>query len=246
MKVRGVGFVEAVETLLSGAASPGWHSPPPPAEKPKKAFALPLPNKNSHRAAAYLMGRGISLRVIRYCLRAGTLYESAKHHNCVFVGKDAEGTPRFACMRATSGDYKKDIPGSDKRYSFSVPTRDSPALYVFEAPVDLLSLATIRSRKDPEGWADVHCLSLGGVSARALEQYISDHPGVENIALCLDNDPPGREATGKLRASLEAKGYAALDILPPSGKDWNQHLQNVTQRDKTAQQSRPKDAAISI
>ncbi len=69
---------------------------------------------------------------------------------------------------------------------------------------------------------------------------------MENIALCLDNDPPGREAAGKLRASLEAKGYAALDILPPTGKDWNQHLQNVTRRDKTAQQCRPKEAAISI
>ncbi len=66
MKVRGVGFVEAVETLLSGQAAPGWHSPPPPAAKPKKAFALPLPNMNSHRAAAYLMGRGISLRVIQH------------------------------------------------------------------------------------------------------------------------------------------------------------------------------------
>ena len=34
-------------------------------------------------------------------LSSGLLYEDALHHNCVFVGRDAEGVPRFANQRGT-------------------------------------------------------------------------------------------------------------------------------------------------
>jgi hypothetical protein len=241
IKVRGMGFVAAVETLIGGQAAPSWERPPPTPEKPKKLFALPLPNRNSHRAAAYLMGRGVGHEVINHCLRAGTLYEDTRH-NCVFVGMDAEGSARFACVRSTTGDYKKDIPGSDKRHSFAIPGGNSPALYVFEAPIDLLSFVTLR----PEDMGDAHYLSLGGVSPLALEQYLADHPGITSVTLCLDADPPGRIAAGKLRATLEERGCAVSDTLPPSGKDWNQHLQSVIAPDKTALPSRPREAAISI
>lgn len=37
------------------------------------------------------MKRGIDLKVIEACFRAGILYESADYHNAVFVGKDEAG-----------------------------------------------------------------------------------------------------------------------------------------------------------
>jgi hypothetical protein len=112
----------------------------------------------------------------------------------------------------------------------------------FEAPIDLLSFVTLRQ----EDMDSAHYLSLGGVSPLALEQYLADHPGITSVTLCLDADPPGRIASDKLRAMLEDGGYIITDTLPPSGKDWNQHLQSVTLTDKTALPSRPREAAISI
>jgi hypothetical protein len=250
VQVRGMEFKEAVSVLADGRSAPLAFSaprPPPLPEKPKPLLCLPMPNRNNHRAAAYLMGRGIGKAVIDACVEKGSLYESREGHNCVFVGRNAEGKVRFACERSTSGDWKKDLPGSDKRFSFSIPAtlESRPALYVFEAPVDLLSYATMRHEKNPAQWNMIHYLSLGGTSPRALEQFLQDHPGVKNVTLCLDNDAPGREATARIRAMLDAKGYGGMELPPPSGKDYNAHLQNIRQEQKQA--GRPdKEAAISI
>lgn len=246
IKVRGLDFVLAVSTLTDGRAAPVYHclSPSlPSSEKQKKLFALPLPNRNNHRAAAYLMGRGVNHVVIGHCLRAVTLYEDMRH-NCVFVGKDSGGHARFACKRGTTGDYKKDVIGSDKRHNFSITAQDSSTLHVFEAPVDLLSFATLRQRDSADDWNNAHYLSLGGVSARALEQYLTDHPGIKSVFLCLDNDTPGRAATAKIQSLLSGKGYAVIDFPPPYSKDWNQYLQNTIKQEKY--HGRPKEAAISI
>ena len=116
---------------------------------------------------------------------------------------------------------------------------------MFEAPIDLLSAATLYHQRSPDEWDSVHYLSLGGVSLKALEQYLADHQEVRKITLCLDNDKPGREAAAKIRAALETKGYKVIDALPPSGKDWNQHLCNVIQQDK-ALNRRQKEAAILV
>ncbi len=247
IQVRGMGFTDAVNALASNMAMPLLSfEPPHAAQSVKKSFLLPLPNMNNHRAIAYLMGRGINREIIGACLRAGTLYESRKH-NCVFVGRDGGGHARFACERGTAGDYKKDVIGSDKCYSFAIPARDSPDLYVFESPIDLLSFATIWHTASPEDWNSVHYLSLGGVAARALEQYLTDHPGVQNVALCLDNDAPGREATARIGAMLEAKGRQVIDMPAPSGKDWSEHLQTSVREQQSQQHStRAKDAGISM
>ncbi|MDL2235904.1 DUF3991 and toprim domain-containing protein, partial [Christensenellaceae bacterium OttesenSCG-928-L17] len=210
VQVRGLEFKEAVNVLADGRSAPAqYQPPPPPPEKPKPLLCLPMSNQNNHRAIAYLMGRGIGKEVIDACIARRILYESRERHNCVFVGRNVEGKVRFACERGTSGAWKKDLSGSDKQYSFSIPASDKarPALYVFEAPVDLLSYATMRQEKNPAQWNMIHYLSLGGTSPRALEQFLKDYPGVKNVTLCLDNDAPGREATAKIRAMLDAKGY---------------------------------------
>ena len=55
---------------------------------------------------SYLHGRGIDYDVIDYCIQTGRLYESLPYHNCVFVGRDLKGQPRYAALRGTVGDFK--------------------------------------------------------------------------------------------------------------------------------------------
>ena len=100
-------FKEAVEYLLDyhGRArdSPARPTRPIQTKEERVPFVLPPANTDHRRVFAYLRKRGIAPQVIRAFLRAGLLYEDAQHHNCVFVGRDAVGTPRFASCRGKIG-----------------------------------------------------------------------------------------------------------------------------------------------
>jgi hypothetical protein len=170
-------------------------------DKPPKPFALPAANVNNDKVIAYLRGRGIDSGVIRRCVENGLLYE-AKSHNCVFVGYDGD-KPRFVCERGISDDYKKDVFGSDKRFSFVLPPQDlnSRNLAVCEAPCDVLAHTTIH-KLDGDKW-DGFRLSLGEVSSPALMSFLERHPQIESVQLCLDNDKVGRDATNRIIRELK-------------------------------------------
>ena len=64
--------------------------------------------------------------------------EEAAHHNAVFVGRDEDGVPRYAHQRGTAGSFRLDVKGSDKAFNFCY-RGEGERLFVFEAPIDLLS-----------------------------------------------------------------------------------------------------------
>lgn len=184
----------------------------------------------------YLQGRGIDGGIISRCLQDGSLYESFRYHNCVFVGRDMEGKARFACLRGTFGDFKMDVPGSDKRFNFCLasPSPDCQKVAVFESAIDALSGATL-TKLAGKAWEDACYLSLGGTSPLALVQFLKDRPGIRHVALCLDNDGAGKSGTEKLmetlRSDRELSGRIETlrEAAPPEryGKDYNQHLLGV-------------------
>ena len=99
VKVRGMDFVGAVETLCGHRAPPPQQRAQP---KPRKPFALPEASQFPSKMLSYLQDRGIHPDVLQACIQAGTLYESRRYQNCVFVGKDTEGRARFACLAGSS------------------------------------------------------------------------------------------------------------------------------------------------
>lgn len=102
IKVEGMKFVDAVLALCDEC--PGY-IPPPPQQKKRPEFILPLAAVNNRRVFAYLLKRGISRGVIEACVRAGILYESADYHNAVFVGRDETGTAGMpSCAAPTHGE----------------------------------------------------------------------------------------------------------------------------------------------
>lgn len=87
IKVREYSFVEAVEMLTGITAD--WKPPPVSAPKDEpKVLLLPPRNHDCNRVTDYLFGRGIDLSIIQDCIADGTIFESVKYHNAVFVGKD--------------------------------------------------------------------------------------------------------------------------------------------------------------
>lgn len=234
IKVRGYGFVEAVETL-AGAGRAGKRSPFVVKKEEPKVLLLPPKNKEAKQVIRYLCGRGIDETLVRACLKDGTIYESAGYHNAVFVGKDEGGTPRYAALRSTFGSpFKGDASGSDKRYSFRLLAREpTGSVHLFESAIDLLSFATYLKREGKDVRKE-NLLSLSGVYQPkkelsdskipvALSVYLQKNPQIRTIILHLDNDRAGRLCTAALRELLQ-KDYEIVDEPPPVGKDVNDFL----------------------
>lgn len=191
-------------------------------------FTLPRPDKNAQAATAYLMHRGISPKVLRYCLNEGILYQTTRgnYRNCVFVGKDENGVPRSAFQRGCQGTFRGDVAGSQKQYGFLIPaeSENCDTVEIYEAPIDAMSGATLRQYKHDFPWRSVHYLALGGLNHQPIDYFLQQHPEVKRVSLCFDRDAPGRNFTKIVAKRLAERGYIVQDTPPAIGKDYNDYL----------------------
>ena len=225
----GLDFQQAVSELLGKNFTQISRSPPvkaKPAEEVKHEFRLPEANGDMHRVFAYLIKqRYISAEVIAYFAKAHKLYEEKEHHNAVFVGTDEQGVPRQAHKRSTSTyghGFRQTIAGSDTRYSFSHFGK-SDRLYVFEAPIDMLSYLTLH----PDNWKLHNYIAMNGVYENAVLTALENHSGIKEIYLCTDNDEGGIDAAERLKDILVDKGYVTISRLYPKNKDFNEDLKEL-------------------
>ena len=214
MEFYGKSFSEAVQMLTGepGEAQPEADPAPSP------AFRLPLRNVTNANILNYLtQERKLSPSLVNFFIAAGDIYEDAAHHNVVFVGRDADGHPRYASSRGIHEKFRQDAAGAEKAFGFAHRGTDKQLL-VFEAPIDLLSLIELF----PKNWQQHNYLSLGGVSGKALRQFLSERPDVERVFLCLDADKAGEDACKRLAALLP--DTVSVTRIQPCMKDWNDVL----------------------
>ena len=214
MEFYGKSFPEAVQ-MLTG--EPGEVQPETdPAPSP--AFRLPLRNVTNANILNYLtQERKLSPSLVNFFIAAGDIYEDAAHHNVVFVGRDADGHPRYASSRGIHEKFRQDAAGAEKAFGFAHRGTDKQLL-VFEAPIDLLSFIELF----PKNWQQHNYLSLGGVSGKALRQFLSERPDVERVFLCLDADKAGEDACKRLAGLLP--DTVSVTRIQPCMKDWNDVL----------------------
>lgn len=214
MEFYGKSFPEAVQ-MLTG--EPGEVQPEAdPAPYP--AFRLPLRNVTNANILNYLtQERKLSPSLVNFFIVAGDIYEDAAHHNVVFVGRDADGHPCYASSRGIREKFRQDAAGAEKAFGFAHRGTDKQLL-VFEAPIDLLSFIELF----PKNWQQHNYLSLGGVSGKALRQFLSERPDVERVFLCLDADKAGEDACKRLAGLLP--DTVSVTRIQPCMKDWNNVL----------------------
>ena len=216
-------FPTAVQELLGQRIIPLSHALPKAVvheEKPKE-FKLPDANENMHRVFAYLIKqRFIAPDIITHFAKKRTLYEDKEHHNAVFVGVDENGIPRQAHKRSTSTfgkSFRQTVEGSDTKCSFA-HFGNSEKLFIFEAPIDMLSYLTLH----PENWQEHSYIAMNGVYENAVLTALKGHFNLSEIIICTDNDLGGIDAADRLRDILNDNGYADIKRILPTNKDWNE------------------------
>lgn len=219
---------EAVRLYLGQTASeeyqPRQATPFAYQKEEKKQELIPPPvHSDMRRVFAYLCKtRKIDPEVASAFAHAHLLYESAEHHNAMFVGRDENGKTRHVAMRGTvtEGSFRQTLPGSEKGYSFHW-LGGSEKLYVFEAPIDLLSYISLH----PEGWQQQNYVALCGVSAEPVERLLDACPQLSEVCLCLDSDEAGQNATHRIaKQLLEEWDGLTVSAEVPELKDWNEDL----------------------
>ena len=222
----GRSFPDAVTMLLNGEQGQAYRPSEQRKSEPPRPFVLPEANHDMRRVYAYLTRtRCLDREVVSAFARMKMIYEDARYHNAVFVGFDKDGIARHAHKRGTytQGEpFKGNVDGCDPRYSFH-HTGQGDTVYVFEAPIDMLSFLSLYQ----QDWQRHSYVSLCGVAEHALLQLLEESPQVKKIGLCLDNDKAGIKARKRLASILVGKGYSEVFSLLPQQKDWNEDLQEM-------------------
>lgn len=225
---QGLSFIEAVGQLLDGCKKGELQYLVQDKTEEPILFCLPERNANMRRLYAYLTkSRCISSNVITEFVREDLMYED-DHHNIIFCAKDETGCIVNAQKKSTFSygqSYRGTVAGSDMKYSFCHIGCDEN-LYVFEAPIDMLSYITMHQ----EDWKQHSYLALGGGSEHSLMQLIKTNTGLKNIYLGMDHDVGGIEIAERLCDKLEGTGCEVIRILPQH-KDYNEDLMNLNGRE---------------
>ena len=108
---------------------------------------------------------------------------------------------------------------------------------ITEAPIDLMSHATLTKMFGNTDWRQDHRLSVGCLSMAALDRYLEWHPEIKKLVFALDNDYLARNQKGELanwgqlaaeRAikAYSEKGYKCA-LHTPRLNDFNTDLTEI-------------------
>ena len=216
----GMDFVEAVKYLLDGEEGAEFVQASRNPE-PKLPFTPPKLSKNMHRTFAYLIKtRKIDADIVQHFVNEKKILETEGYHNVAFCGYDEKGEMKQMHLRSTlpGNRFFMDIDGSDKQYYFRHIGTNSD-VYVFEAPIDMLSYITMNK----ENWQESSYVCLGGVAIDALKNVLSTNEQISKVYMCVDRDDAGDKTVKRIGDELNEMGYEWERILPKN-KDWNEDL----------------------
>ena len=216
----GMDFVEAVKYLLDGEEGAEFVQASRTPE-PKLPFIPPKLSKNMHRTFAYLIKtRKIDADIVQHFVNEKKILETEEYHNTAFCGYDEKGEMKQMHLRSTlpGNRFFMDIDGSDKQYYFRHIGTNSD-VYVFEAPIDMLSYITMNK----ENWQESSYVCLGGVAIDALKNILSTNEQISKVYMCVDRDDAGDKTVKRIGDELNEMGYEWERILPEN-KDWNEDL----------------------
>lgn len=199
-----------------------------PINLPSGGFDLKPPQKNHNniKIEAYLEKfRFVGENIVDTFMNQELIYEDSLYHNCNFVGLDGNGIIKHIHTRSTHlslYDIKGNVEGSNGQYPFSWLGQDE-TLFVFEAPIDLLSYITLNQ----QNWQQHSYLALCGLSSKPIFQKLNDQPTIKKVILCLDNDVVGQTFAAQIMDELHQIKEIKCEIKYSQFKDFNEDLKFV-------------------
>ena len=200
MHQENLSFGEAVAKLLNEDYVIHQAEQKPYTPEPRQPMLLPDKADNFKRAYWYLVSiRGIDPKIVSALMNEKKVFQEAKFGNAVFVGYDCDGTAKYCSMRSTypNNKFKRDADNSDKSYPFFVEGKSDTAI-ITEAPIELISHATLTKMFSKTNWKQDHRVSLGCLSMAALDRYLEWHPEIKKLVFALNNDYLARNQKGEL------------------------------------------------
>lgn len=241
MKVENMSLQDACATILGRtvAVEKPLERPQAPSE-PKAQLVIPELEQNDDAIYKYLCDeRGIDKEIVKHFVENTEIYLTKQYKNIAFVGTDEKGEIKLVALRGTKGNFKNTTAGSDRKYPFQVRSEDfgvkNNVVHLFEAPIDLLSYATLMKQMGID-FKTQNMIALCGIYMPAkdmgnskipvgLMQHFKEVPYTKTVCLHLDSDGPGVLAARALQMVLEKEGYKVLNQPPPQGfKDCNEFL----------------------
>lgn len=204
---------------------------------PRKAGEVEYPQKagSSSKAWNYLLNDRKIERSVLYYFRSHGMFYQDTHNNCVFK------TDKFACMRSTGGKkFAIDAKGCDYNEGFFFKgNADAHKMYVCEGVIDIMSVMSMKCKQN-ERYTECAYLGLSGVGKHdSIYYHLDNDLNIDTVSLCFDNDEAGRDTYKQVSEKL-ANSYPHIKVetnFAPTGKDWNEHLINISATKEEKQMS---------
>lgn len=238
MSIRNMDFKSSMELVLgeepdgtrTDRVSYKPYRPQKHTQVPDKDFVMPEKSDTSRHVYAYLtISRGISENIVKDCIKNNLIIEDNRK-NAVFLGYDENNTVKYGARRGTITiegfePFKRDCTGSDKKHAFKLVGKNTDTVYVTEAAIDALSLATLEDRFHGDGaYKNKTYITTGGAGIdNALENFCKTH-NVKTINVCFDNDEAGINGMEKIKQKYSAMGYEVNDMRASLAHDYNDEL----------------------
>lgn len=201
-------------------------------KQPKEHGELILPESsyNMRRVYAYLAKtRMIDPDIIQDFVDRKMLYQDT-YGNCVFVSRDENSQPIFACKRGTNTErrFLADVSNSDYSKGFYI-NNHADKVVVTESVIDAMSVMQILDSKGMD-YKSFNYLPLAGATKfESLINQVRERSEVREVYLALDNDKAGRENMEEIKKliSEHLSGDRELQVhecLPEYAKDWNEEI----------------------
>lgn len=146
------------------------------------------------------------------------------NRNLIFKTFDKENKEKLIALskKGTSVKPYQFISPHSENVGFRFATTDIvKTLYVYEAPIDLMSHYEMNKEKLIKDSALL--VAMTGLKSNAVLNNIKEYDP-EKVVFCVDNDDAGKHFIEKMRSIIPENLKDKMEILVPEKKDWNEDI----------------------